>query len=517
MRKTLKVFLVLTLIALLASVPALAQPQSNQGTKVSHGGIKFGEDGTWGFTYILEHDEDGFVDEGDFIPFFKKNKDGPFNLVVTGPYIKDGQDVDTIIGSRLGVNYSPYVAKFRGDNRILGIRVTPINVELGPVSLTLDGAYTFALIDREKEKHSGGNVLKPKTNDILLGAKADIADYVDLNLAVVRYEVANEAGAETPYTFYYNFAVEASTDIVPGLDLNGVYARYGQDEDWLYEVTAQYEAIPEALWLRAGHRNSEFKDGVNKVSVRGVSTDDKIAYVGDKKPLEKIYNRDSSINVGATYKFSYDVLNATLTADYDTTNPDVRGDLDDQIAISLNANALEFELYQKLSVLVPDEETVNDNRVINDDTAMRLDYELDFRTPQYTLPVEFADVFAQARVNFDWDQNYIADNRYQTIASVHLGATADVWRLEGLHVGAIFAYDMPSDKDIIADPFKFALLGSYDAPNGIKFRVEYQNSEDYKDKTEFVHQKPLNDRYDEIRHYKDSKFHGVRVTVGFPL
>ena len=38
MRKTLKVFLVLTLIALLASVPALAQPQSNQGTKVSHGG-----------------------------------------------------------------------------------------------------------------------------------------------------------------------------------------------------------------------------------------------------------------------------------------------------------------------------------------------------------------------------------------------------------------------------------------------------------------------------------------------
>ena len=141
----------------------------------------------------------------------------------------------------------------------------------------------------------------------------------------------------------------------------------------------------------------------------------------------------------------------------------------------------------------------------------------DFYTPQYSLPVDFADVFVQGIVNFDWDKNYVADSRYHAIAAVEVGATADVWRLPNLYLGGIFAYDMPGDKDLIKNPFKFALISKYDAPNGIKFRLEYLSSVDYATTTKSVHNDDLNARYDDIRYYGNSKFHGVRLSIGFPL
>ena len=60
-----------------------------------------------------------------------------------------------------------------------------------------------------------------------------------------------------------------------------------------------------------------------------------------------------------------------------------------------------------------------------------------------------AEVFAQGKVNFDWDKNYLADTRSHTIASVELGAKGDLWRLEDFEVRAILAYDMPSQKNLV--------------------------------------------------------------------
>ena len=77
-------------------------------------------------------------------------------------------------------------------------------------------------------------------------------------------------------------------------------------------MTADYEVIPETLWLRAGHRNSMFwKDHEikvegtwNKPSVLGGpnASDGKTRYIADTKPIENLYNQGNSINVGATYK-----------------------------------------------------------------------------------------------------------------------------------------------------------------------------------------------------------------------
>ena len=120
-------------------------------------------------------------------------------------------------------------------------------------------------------------------------------------------------------------------------------------------------------------------------------------YIGNLDPLKNLYNRDNSINVGANYKFTYDVLEAVLDVEYDTTNPAKRGDFDDVITVSLDAKALGFKLFQKLGVIIPDDETDDDVRHsdIHDPTANRMDYEVDFATPKYSLDVPFADeVFA---------------------------------------------------------------------------------------------------------------------------
>ena len=173
--------------------------------------------------------------------------------------------------------------------------------------------------------------------------------------------------------------------------------------------------------------------------------------------------------------------------------------------------------------MVPDENTNNRARKIHNENELRLDYALDFYTPEYRVDAGLAEVFAQGKVNFDWDKNYLADTRSHTIASVELGAKGDLWRLEDFEVRAILAYDMPSQKEFgegddkyEIDPFKFAVLTKYDAPNGVKFRVEYQSSKDYaNNELDWIHGDKLNARYDDIRFYDNSKFHGARVTIGF--
>lgn len=541
MRKYSRILLMVTLLVLALSFAALADDAGVGNVEDPNAEFKFGDkNGQWGFVYLLPFvpDESGEFkfDEGTLTPYYKINAaewKGPFNKKVTGAYVTGGQSVDTILGIHLPVKYSPYIAQFHDQNRILGVKVGQFVYEFGPVRIGLDGTYAFTHVLANADKVVGkpSQIFGPRRNDILLDIDASYADILDVDIAVNRYSVPKDkAEAKAEYDYYYNFAVEAALkNVVPGLNVSGVYAYYQpqkaeddneQKADYLYEITATYDVLPEVLTLRAGHRNSEFEDGFEKPSVVGGpdAGNEKTRYIADLRPIETIYKRDKSFNVGATYKFVYDVIDAKLDVDYDTTNRNQRGDLDDNVVVKLDTKALGYNLYQEFSVLIPDKNTTDRGNMINEVTKNRLDYALDFATPEYELPVSFADkVFARARVNFDWDQNYTDKNRYQTIASVELGAQADIWRLDDLYVGGIFAYDMPSDEDVIKDAFKFALIGKYDAPNGIKFRVEYQSSADYANDKKFVHGKPLNDRYDQIRYYDNSKFHGVRVSVGFPL
>ena len=108
---------------------------------------EFGDDkNQWGLVYELFYDSEGeFSEEGYLKPFYKINgKKGPWNITVKGAYIKDGQEVDTVFGARLPVNYSPYIAKFDSKSRIVGLSVGTFNYELGPVVLAPQGGWMFS-------------------------------------------------------------------------------------------------------------------------------------------------------------------------------------------------------------------------------------------------------------------------------------------------------------------------------------------------------------------------------------
>lgn len=514
MRKMSKTLVILALLALVFSVPALAVKDAD----VDWG--KNAKDGTWGFVYYLPNDPDGgFVDEGEITPYLRMRKDGPWNYTIKGAYITDGQEVNTTIGTRLGIDYSPYIAKFHGDNRIIGIRVHPFMFDLGVGSLEVDGMYAFSAIGADNADFWSPGALASRKSDLLFGLKGDF-DIADLALALTVISTENTVDPEVLYDYHVNASAETEFNIMDGLTLTGLVAYYGLDSDWLYEVTGEYEVLPEMLWVRAGHRNSsDFDEGIAEAVGGFDVSDDKQRYVEKLDPIEDIYKRDFSINIGATVEFDYEFTRNKIDIDYDTTNPDGRGDLDDLFKIVADTDAAGFNIWQEFSMLLPDDNTTARTSTIFDDGASRLDYRIKFETPEYDLPVPMLDrVFAVGRVNFDWDNNYLADSRSQTIVAGEIGVEQDIWRLEGMTFGARVGYDMAGGSDAPeVDPIKFAIIARYEAPNGIKFRLEYQNSADYADDTTFVHHEELYKRYAPVRFYDNSVFDGIRLTVGFPL
>jgi len=537
MRKISKLTLLTALLVLALSTAAFAA----SGVEYKSADWAFGDKkDVWGLVYLLEYDEEGkFEKEGHLMPFFKIYDEGTesakkparWHITFTGPYIQDGRSLTTKFGIRLGVNFSPYIAKFDSKNKVLGLTLDTFDYSLGPVDLAVKFAWMFPHV------WPGGtwgapagytSAPGPRANDILVDVAAKI-DVLKLDLALNRYSVPQPEDAETLYNYYHNVAVEAElADVVPGLKLNGVYAFYQQDKDWLYEVKGEYK-VSDSLKVWAGHRNSKFwadyeaevEGDWKKVSVTGgPDTHKEQAYVGEGKPIDELWKRNNSIDVGLEYSFDLDPVTGKLTTSYDTTNKKHREDFDDVIAVGLDAEAFDFTLNQQLNVVIADDKTTDGARQVSpyeDTSKPRIDYALDFYTPEYALPVGFADAFVKGIVNFDWDRNFAAESRYHLIGAVEVGFKADIWRLPGVYLGGKFAYDMPSDKEKIENPFKFAVVAKYDAPNKVGFRLEYLSSRDYKNTGKFVRDQAINDRYNDIRYYDNSKFHGIRLSINFPL
>ena len=529
MKRFFKVAALVTLLLVAFSSFALAA--DHKEADINYGEKGDDDKGGWGFVWTKTLDDET---TGQLQPYLKIREkimiEKRLNKNVVGPYVEGGQSLTTIIGSDLDVNYSPYVAKFHGSSRLIGLRVYPMNLDLGLVNLDFDFAYIWA-------KHAGldkpiwkpdGSPFEPIARDVLLGVKGKVWE-IDLETALVRMAREEDDG----YTHYHNYSVQGELEVIPGLVVKGLYAGYSESENYLYEVTANYDAVPGLLSLRAGHRNSNDIEGIRFKSngkdivelplaiVGGFDAEDtkdnQLRYVSDLKPIQTIYNRDNSVNVGATVWYDFGIVENELKVDYDTTNPARRGDLDDKVTVALDTTVLNFNLWQQVSVMFPDEETDPEVREIYEPEANRLDYSLKFRA-KYDLPVPVVNYFtATGMVNFDLDSNYVEESRKHTIVGLGLDSSVDVLKAKNIGLGAYFFYDMPSDKDLIEDPFKYALLAKYDAPNGIKFRLEYNSSVDFGTSTEHVHQQKLNDRYKDFRHYDNSKFDGFRFAVGIPL
>lgn len=492
------VLLASMLCLLLAVTPVFAEKDAD---------IDWGNDyksGHWGFVYTKGPDDE----EGSLQTYFNIQSDqSRWRKQFDGAYIDGGQSLTTMFGTRLGVNYSPYVAQFHGESTVLGLRIYTFKWN----DWSFDGTYVIAHTHQNNHWNHTPAIVGPMKQDILLGAKGSIGD-ASITAALVRQKLDDE--------FYFNYSVVADVKPMPDLSLTLTYAGYQANEDWLYNVDATWKYMPGKLEFRAGLRNSEI-DAVDSKAVRGSGftggEESKSAYVNKsgRDAINKIYNRDNSVNVGATTWFNLGPVSNKLDVDYDTTNPSRRGDLDDFIKVALNSTYEGFTFNQRATVLVPDEKTTNRASTIEDTDALRYDYAITVTTPKYNLANGFT---AQGRLDFDWDMNYTEDNRYHTVAGLLVNGTTDIWRLKKVQVDGRVIVDMPMDKDLIEDPVKFAVQAKYDAPNGVKFRVEYYSSNDYSKTTTWVHGEELQKRYEVYRFYAGNDTpQGLRVIAGIPF
>ncbi|MCK9222925.1 MAG: hypothetical protein M0Q40_09960 [Limnochordia bacterium] len=492
----------LVLCLMLASLPAFAAKDAD----IDWGTDEWG--GYWGFTYTKAPG----TEEGQLQPYFHFRADqSRFNKKVDGAYVEGGQNLTTLFGWKLGFAYSPYVAQVDGDSRVYGLRIYTYKWN----DWAFDGTYVIGY--EAPDNYWKGDLIEgPSRQDVLLGAKGKLGD-VDLSGALVRFEVGDK--------FYYNYSLIADAKPMTDMTVKFTYAGYQVNKDWLYNVDGNWKYMPGKLEFRAGFRNSEIMN-VESAAVRGPGfvggDDDKKAYVNKdgRNAINAIYNRDQSVNLGATTWFGLGPVDNKLTVDYDTTNPAKRNDVDDVIKVGLESKYEGFVFNQWGTVIVPDEKTTDRHSVINDPTVNRYDYGLTVTTPKYELGYGFT---ATGRLDFDWDMNYDTENRYHTIAGLIVSGKQDIWKLKNVALDAKVAVDMPKEKTIIEDPVKFAGRAMYQAPNGIKFRAEYYSSVDYAEggpggAAEWVHGQKLHQRYGAYRFYEDSNSPvGLRVVVGVPF
>ncbi|MGI6165203.1 MAG: hypothetical protein ACOYEN_04340 [Limnochordia bacterium] len=500
----------LVLCLMLASLPAFAAKDADIDW-----GTESNNSGHWGFSYTKGPDDE----VGTLQPYFKiHGPDGQnrFNKSIPGAYIEDGQNLNTTIGSRLGVSYSPYVAKFSGKSQVFGVRIS--NYKLG--DWQLDGTYVMGFVINNDKLFAPSPIIEPSTKDILLGAKGKISD-IELNGALVRFRL-KETDPLFKDQYFYNYSLVGKATPMNDLTVDFAYAGYQYNNDWLYNVDATWKYMPGTLHFRGGFRNSEIVDTGSKV-IRGpgLGGGDN-AYVADGESgvdsINKVYNRNNSINIGATTWFNLGPVSNELALDYDTTNPNKRDDFDDNIKATLDSDYEGFNVYQWVSVLVPDEETGGNRELpdnIEDVAANRYGYGLTVKTPPYELGNGFG---ATGQLDFDWDHNYASENRYHTIAGLFVSGVQDIWRLKDVSLDGKVMVDMPMNKDLIADPVKFAARAKYKAPNGVKFQVEYYSSADYGLGTKWIHAEAVHARYGDYRFYEAKNSpQGVRVTAAFPF
>ncbi|MEJ6951460.1 hypothetical protein [Natronospora cellulosivora (SeqCode)] len=473
--------------------------------------------------------------EGNINSYFHIQEDRRANRRIIGPYLygEDVQEVTTTIGNALGVRYSDYVASFVND-QVLGLRVAGYELASQYANFTFDGTYVLGFQNWRNNHfhHSPGMEFIADRGDIALNAEGNI-DRLNLNTALLRYTTGSDDDPDEDYESFINYAIEADIEIIDDLVLDAVYAAYQENDDFLYQITADYQVL-DNLSVRLGHRNSEFaysNDDIRDYSplrgpgnryLRGATT------WGPFQDIWNIWNMDENYRAGFTYDFNpatfyrTPILNFenSLSVDYSTSNPYKRYDLKDQLEVTLRTDYDGFIFEQKAFTLFSDKEVEAD----------RFFYGLGFESPEYSVDLgeELNDLSVTALLNYDYTINYdpletgeyLYDARKHYLTTgVKLNTTQDIWRLWNLELGAIIFADMPHeylfDGETDLDLIKYIINLKYTAPNGIQFRAQYFSSEDYaRDNINAVN----NDRYAPYRWYNnDTVPGGVRMAIGIPF
>ena len=464
---------------------------ADQDGDIDWGG-DYDKSGYWGFTYIRYAGDE----VGEMKPYFHIDDDRIFQKVITGAFIDDGQEVTTTIG-QVRSSYSPFAADFHDGT--LGLRISDFELDLGDNQFAFDGTYIFGFADVDDLYTMPVPIIdKPSDQAFTFNVSGNIDD-LGLNLTTLRYLDDNDENQ-------FNSAVEVDLKLIDDLNLDGVYAFYTEDAGFLYEVNMNYK-VNDDLSVRAGHRNSEDLDFTH---IKGANN----RYV-DSSDVNDIWKRDNSVNAGFTLDYNLPDIENTLKVDFDSTNPGARDNLDSTISSTLDTDAFGFSIKQDNLITIPDDEA--DSRTLYHRARV---ISPDFDIPGANVQTDFLNVTSATitgMASFVFDRNYdVGEDYFYTLAGAHISLEQRLWRLSGLRLDFNPMLDI-SGADNGKDLFKFTTTARYQAPNEMRFTVQYFSSDDYASPSTDNRNRSHYSMYEFLP--DDDSFdvgQGIRVMVGIP-
>ncbi len=493
-----------------------------------------------GMRYVREN----FDEPGELTTFFNVYKhfalDSVFRNVVDGAYVEDGQSVTTTLGTDLGVRYSPFV--FELPDEYFGLRVSDYQLSGDNYAVNLDGTYIimshtlnpgdYDFVDPQDWNRTGGDNIDEYSDgrsitqhDYAVNASGNV-DLLNFDATLLRYINAQDDN-------FYNYGATADAEIIDGLVLEGLYAGYQEDNGMLYEIAATMD-LDDNLTLRGAHRDSRIDGDDIEVDSVWNYIDRQWQYGPPKRDyVFPIWDRGFNFAAGLTYGFEIDQISNFLEVDFETTSPLSRDNENPHLISSLYTEAMGFAVNNYAYLDLEDPVYTFRNSV---------------ETP--SVDIEIAD---GNEISF-WGRTsgYIQmtdDGRdFDALGSINMSTTQDIWRLAGVsfdafalaEVGEILReYDIAgTPRDEIEDLFKYGLMARYDAPNGIKFRLQYFNSAEFDEdadardrdgfrepwsvfeifRGDFRASGSYHDVYDDYTFYRNDNYgQGIRAVVGIPI
>ena len=291
------------------------------------------------------------------------------------------------------------------------------------------------------------------------------------------------------------------------MNLSGAYASYQENDDWLYELHYRWNLIPGLIRIESSLRDSEFK---NLSAIRGPQ-EGYISRPEDPEEhdiLEEIDFLGYCFNIGPTIWLKVGNINNMLRLDYSST---ARADF-----------------YSTSPIEVPEEPRASMSLVTNYRNLtfqntyykLRVDEARSFyrlsavATPGYELPF---GLDAAVRLDIDLDMNYSNPDESQvfSLAGLRLNTKRDIWKFKNVDLYNYFMLGLAGEDYRKVDPFKYSMMAKYDAPNGLRFRLQYFSSEDFKSRPRDIFGK---DRYGQYRWYRnDFGKTGLRLIIAVPF
>lgn len=455
--------------------------------------------GFWGFTYNWDPGM-GNTQLQSYLnmeTFYNR-----WNKKIVGPLVEGGQRLTTVFGANLGSQYSPFVAML--DEYTVGLRISDYSLEFpNQEKISLDATYIIGYLTRP----SGDlNVWKgPSLNNVQGDFVANLkGNYkgVLFNNTALRYH--NKKRDE----YFYNYALEAKKALFNNrLALEGIVASYQEKNDGLLILKSTLDILPGILSFGWAMHDTKISDlapvhGPDDYLIAKPIDPDERILVNELKYLGR------AIDYGPKFSFEIGNTNNLMKLNYATnarldffSNAPVNAPDNPRLSAILTTQYENIFLQNTLLRQVH----INENRNFYRLTAIAV--------PEYPLPLKLK---ASLRFDLDYDFGYVNSNQTSVFSylGLRLSTKQNVFRFKNVELSGIFILGLSGEDYERCDQFKYSLMAKYDAPNGMRIRLQYFNSDEFTNRLSDIFGE---DRYAPYRWYRnDYGKKGLRLILALP-